>query len=334
MENFNKEVYLGICDTIMSKEPEFEAGAPKAVDRGFDNIIMTAAGGTMARFFPVVWVMKQYSSVPVYLVNSADIVVDTPNYLSEKSLVLSASNSGNTKEINEALKIARERGAMVLSVGDPAECPLKDLSDNYVSAPINLGEDMYLTFFMLGLSVLYKKGDFPNYPVWVEEVKDLHKNLVPLKEKFDLVAPEIAKKIAKSPYVMMTSSGILEKIAYWYTLCVLEEAQWIRSYPVSSQDFFHGALEMLDEDQFLFILKGVGKYRVLDERVENFAKKISNNVVVLDLADYEIAGSEEFKDLRSVFVAASLLSDRLEHHIEMVTGHSMAFRRYYRRMEY
>ena len=141
--------------------------------------------------------------------------------------------------------------------------------------------------------------------------------------------PELAQA------VIMVSSGLLEKIAYWYCLCVLEECQWIRANSVSSPDFFHGTLELMEDGQPLLLVKGVDESRALDERVERFAAKTTDSLIVIDMADYQLSGIEErFAPMCSVFAAASLLSDRLEAYLEENTGHSLSFRRYYRKMEY
>lgn len=34
---------------------------------------------------------------------------------------------------------------------------------------------------------------------------------------------------------------------YLFSMCILEEMQWKRTRPVSSAEFFHGALELLEK---------------------------------------------------------------------------------------
>jgi len=76
-------------------------------------------------------------------------------------------------------------------------------------------------------------------------------------------------------------------------------------------------------------------HRALDDRVERFAAKTTDSLIVLDTASYALPGiDDDFAEIKSVFVAASLLSDRLEVHLEQNTGHSLMFRRYYRKVAY
>ena len=76
-------------------------------------------------------------------------------------------------------------------------------------------------------------------------------------------------------------------------------------------------------------------FRVLDERVERFAAQTTDSLLVLDTAEYPLSELDSrFAAMYSVFVAASLLSERLEVHLERNTGHSLNFRRYYRQLDY
>ena len=335
MLKFNEEHYLKMGEEVLARRPQFEAIGEALKDRSFDTIVISAIGGTWARYFPVCMYMRQITRIPVYLENSADLYTRPPFYLTSRTLVLTASNSGNTPEIVKAAQLCRSKGAVVVSAGEPDECVLKDESDHYVGVPMSYGEDMYLVFFMQALSILYKLGEYADYPLWAENMTKLHSELLKAKRAFEPKAAEIAKKIHKTPYLIMVSSGLLEKIAYWYCLCVLEECQWIRANSVSSPDFFHGTLELMEDGQPLLLVKGVDESRALDERVERFAAKTTDSLIVIDMADYPLSDIEKrFAPMCSVFAAASLLSDRLEAYLEENTGHSLSFRRYYRKMEY
>jgi len=122
---------------------------------------------------------------------------------------------------------------------------------------------------------------------------------------------------------------------YLFSMCILEEMQWKRTKSVSSAEFFHGTLELLEKEVPLFLVKGEGKCRALDDRVERFAAKITDNLVVFDPRDYTLAGIDDaFRWLLAPCVISTLLVDRLAAHFEHYTGHSLDIRRYYRQFEY
>lgn len=335
MRNFDEAKYLSAGKAIIDTIPEFEAIGEAIKDKQYTKIIVPVIGGTWARWYPVTKVMKDLTHLPVYLENAANFCVSPNKGIDEKTLILTASNSGNTKEIVAAAKLGMSKGATVVSVGDYKECVLKENSNFYVGVPMSYGENMYLVFFMVALTILAKRGEFAEYPVWIEQMKKLHTELVKAKEKFDESAAQIAKKLTKADYMVLVSSGMLEKISYWYALCVLEECQWLHANSVSSADFFHGTLELMEDGLPVLLIKGVDEYRALDERVERFVEKTSDSLIVLDTADYKLDSLDQrFASMYSLFVAASLLSDRLEVHLELNSGHSMSFRRYYRQFEY
>ena len=67
-----------------------------------------------------------------------------------------------------------------------------------------------------------------------------------------------------------------------FTMCILEEMQWKRTKAVSSPEFFHGTLELVDEDTQVFLVKGVDSCRPLDERVEKFLNEYAEKKVIID----------------------------------------------------
>ena len=63
-----------------------------------------------------------------------------------------------------------------------------------------------------------------------------------------------------------------------------KRCRWIRTRPVHAADFFHGTLELVEQGVSVFVFKGEDASRPLSERGENFAKRYSDRVRVLDAA--------------------------------------------------
>jgi len=84
-----------------------------------------------------------------------------------------------------------------------------------------------------------------------------------------------------------------------------------------------------------FLVKGEGKCRQLDDRVEAFASKIKDNLVVIDPRDFALTDiDDKFRWILAPCVASTLLVNRLAAHFEHYTGHSLEIRRYYRQFDY
>ena len=117
-------------------------------------------------------------------------------------------------------------------------------------------------------------------------------------------------------------------------MCILEEMQWIRTRPVQASDFFHGTLELVEPGVSLFVFKGEDAFRPLTDRVENFAKRYTDKVRVLDAASADLPGiSARTRSFISPVILATML-ERLSAHLEVLRDHPLTTRRYYKRVEY
>ena len=165
----------------------------------------------------------------------------------------------------------------------------------------------------------------------------MHEELIRIREEFDPRARELARKYHKEPYNMWIGSGAMWGNVYLFTMCLLEEMQWVRTKAVTSADFFHGTLELVEDGVPVFLVKGVDEYRALDQRVENFLKKyaVTDKLEVLDMADFRIGCLDDrFRDIAANLIFSATVVDRLSKQYEQFTGHWLAFRRYYRQLDY
>ena len=305
---------------VQSKKGELEAIAAKIYADGVKSIFFTGVGGTTAEFTSVKKVVEARTQLPVYCVNAAELMLEGHRQLNQDSIVITGSKSGDTKETVAVAKWCRERGVKV----------------DYLCTMDTTGvENTYLSFYYIVLKLLNLRGEFDEYDEFAANMENVHESLVKAKEKFEPVAAAIAKKTYKEPYQIWIGSGTVWGDIYMFTMCILEEMQWKRTKAVSSPEFFHGTLELVDEDTQVFLVKGVDSCRPLDERVEKFLNEYAEKKVIIDLADYKLDGvDDKFADIVSPMVAETILTGRLAAHVERHTGHSLAFRRYYRQFDY
>ena len=91
---------------------------------------------------------------------------------------------------------------------------------------------------------------------------------------------------------------------------------------------------MVEADTSLLLLKGEDHTRPLVDRVETFARTLTDRVQVIDSADVELAGiSAEVRALVAPAVFATLL-ERVNAHLEVIRDHPLTTRRYYRQIAY
>lgn len=336
MRNFDVAKYLEDGKTAYGQRKNIEALADQLTKRGYKNIVIIGIGGTWAEWSPVVQVMRHHTDMPIYLENAAELCIKTDKrYLTKDSLVITASASGDTKEILAAVKMCQEMGIEVAGFSKNAETPLGKILNYLIANPCGDCEDSYLMFFLLGLRLLYNRGEFPDYVLFADQMANLHDNLVRIREEFEPRAAEIARAYAKEPYNIFVGSGTLWGETFLFSMCILEEMQWVRTKSVTSADFFHGTLELVEKDVPVFLFKGEDEYRVLDERVERFCKKLTDKLTVIDTRDFLLKGiDDKFRVICSPMILTALVTERLAAHYELNTGHSLKFRRYYRQFDY
>ena len=168
----------------------------------------------------------------------------------------------------------------------------------------------------------------------VAELATVPAALVQAKAAFEPRAEEFAQIIAGSDYHMFTGAGNMWPEALYYATCILEEMQWIRTRPVHASDFFHGPLELIDTGVSLVLFRGEDAYDPLAVRVEEFAKRYTDKLTVINTADYCPRDlSPELRALLSPAFMATLM-ERLSAHLEVMRDHPLVTRRYYKRVAY
>ena len=180
-----------------------------------------------------------------------------------------------------------------------------------------------------------RRGEFDNYERFADQLKGTFKNLLDIRKSFEERADKIAKAIHNAQYTVFTGSGSLWGETLLFAMCILEEMQWVRTRPVTSSQFFHGTLELVEPGVPVFIIKGEDEFRKQDTRVENFCKMINAEYYVLDTKEFAFDGLDaEFRELIVPWIVTSLLTERLAAHYEVYTKHNLDYRRYYRQFDY
>lgn len=336
MLKFNLEEYKGSAERIIAARPVAEKVATEIHELGYSNILFTAVGGSLAPMTALNEYTKEISDIPIVIEQAAELKVKGSKRINENTIAITMSKSGDTKETVEITKWLQEKGIKVVGVTKPEDSPLAKIADWYVPMQHENGvEYEYMILYWLYFKILHLRGDFPNYERFADQLEKLPENLLRIKQEFEPRADEIAKKYYDSDYQMWVGSSEMWGEVYLFSMCVLEEMQWMLTKNISSSEFFHGTLELLEENTPLFLVKGEGPSRQLDERVEKFAKQITKDLIVLDPKDFELKGiDDEFRWFIAPTIISTILVDRLAFYFEKYSGHDLDTRRYYRQFEY
>lgn len=336
MLKFNEQEYRKSAELIREARPIAEKAADEISKKGYKNIFFTAVGGSLAPMLAMGEIAKQLTELPVFVEQAAELMVRGHRALGKDSVIITLSKSGDTKETVAIAKWCKENGMDVVCCTKNPNSPLAQASKYVIPMRHENGvEYEYMLLYWFFLRLLKNNGDFTDYDEFADQLMKLPENLLEAKYKFDPIAKEAAKNYYKEPYMIWIGDGETWGETYLFSMCLLEEMQWLRTKSVTSSEFFHGTLELVEDDVCVFLIKGAGKCRVLDERAERFLKEHTKKLTVIDTMDFVLDGiDEKYRWIIAPTIASTVLVDRLAFHFEDNTKHSLDIRRYYRQFDY
>lgn len=109
---------------------------------------------------------------------------------------------------------------------------------------------------------------------------------------------------------------------------------WIRTKSISSPEFFHGMLEIIDDDTPVTLFIGEDEQRPLSLRVANFLEKVNHNHVIIDTKVYPMPGIDDKYRASISHQILRSVNNRVDAYMELFLEHPLNIRRYYRQIEY
>lgn len=335
--NFDAARFVRIQSGAIGLAQAIDELAGRAVRSDASGVFFAGTGGAGILMQPAQQLLATRSRLPSFLVQPAELVLTGHPCLDQRSWVVIPSLSGTTRESVAALEYCRQRGARVLALVGHADTPLArgagDVLVNFAEDDTSC-ESFYLQSLLFVLSLLHHRGEFPEYAQVLSELQRLPALLLEVKQAFEPRAEQLAERMRNESWHILTGAGGTWPQAFYYGMCILEEMQWIRTRPVHAADFFHGTLELLEKDVSLLLLKGEDALRPLTDRVEAFARQITDRLEIFDAASFPLAGiSVRTRSLISPVLLATAL-ERLSAHLEARRQHPLTTRRYYKRVPY
>lgn len=337
MLKFEHDTFLEyVGNEAVAKREEIEKVVDEISAKGYKNIFLIGSGGTIAMMYPFEYILKSNSTVEVHAEIAAELLVMNNRHLSKDSVCIFASVTGTTKETVAAAEFCKEKGATTIGLVAEPSTPLAETVDYCISTGHE--KHSFDTFFLhlqlLTFRFIHNNDEFAQYEQFAKEITLLPEGIVNALKAFDSRAEQFAIKHKDTDYHMLVGAGNLWGNTYSYAMCILEEMQWIKSKSIHAAEFFHGTLELVEDDTSVILFKGEDETRPLVDRVERFTEKITNELFIIDTKDYPLEGiSEEFRKHFAVNLNWAL-TGRISVYLERERNHPLELRRYYRKMEY
>lgn len=331
MKKVNKEELIKKMNGALKLREEINKFVDDFYERGFTNICWLGIGGTYASSMQAVVHMKEKTALETFYQNAAEYLTTGNKRITDKTLVVTSSVTGNTKEVVEAVSKMKDTGITVLGFIDNSDADLASMVSYCISYP----ENEQLKFFMVADRLMYLKGEFPDYEEFYQEMNEhFAEDIANIEANADTFAMKFAEEHHDDKIHYFVGAGNQWGATYSYAMCYWEEQHWIRTRAVEAAEFFHGMFEVIDRDTPVTVYVGEDSQRKLSERVANFLPQICGKYTIIDTKDYDLPGiSEKFRGTLSPFVFHAI-NNRIDVNIEHINRHPMDIRRYYRALDY
>ena len=252
-----------------------------------ENVAFVGCGASKAELYPAKYFLANCSKklrVAHYTANEFNY--DTPDWLGDTTVVITASLGGSTPETVKANSVAKAAGATVVSVTHAAGSAMPKEADYTIvhGFEANYAAKLEKMGYVLALAVeiLQQVEGFDKYDKMIEGLTNVFEAAENAANSARKSAKEFAEKYMDAPVVYVMSSGASMEVAYSTSICLMMEMQWVNSGSFHSGEFFHGPFEIVDKDVPFILLMNDGKTRPVDARALTFLLLFDALTTVVD----------------------------------------------------
>ncbi|NLW70851.1 MAG: SIS domain-containing protein [Eubacteriaceae bacterium] len=330
MIKFNESQRRESIQGALALRGEIENISDKIWKEDFKEIFFMGIGGTLASAMQTATHCQMNCNLPVYTLSAGEYSAGGNMRVGEGSVVVFSSVSGTTPEIISAVERAKQAGAKIWAFLDDPKVPLAEMVHWRVSYP----ENEQLKLFMAADRLMYNAGQFPEYAEYNAKMeRHFADTAVNAEYMGDGFARKWAEEHCRDDMHYFIGEGANWGAIYSFAMCYLEEQHWMRTKSIHAAEFFHGTLEIIEENTPVTLYMGEDAQRSLAQRVADFLPKVNGNHTIIDSAAYPSPGLEKFRSRISHHILRAV-NNRIDAHIEDITGHDREIRRYYRKMDY
>ncbi len=298
--------------------------------RTIKDVFLTACGGSLVDLYPgYYFINAEAETMHAHWLTAKEFVVTPSKFLNENALVIICSHGGNTKEAVAAGKLAVERGAAVITMThNPDSICAKDFDSIVYNWETETNENERPQGFVLRILNEVMNAQERNYKKYNAVLDGLEKADGIVRKAVEKVKNRtwlFAEKYYDEKFLYIMGSGASYSQAYGFSICSLQEMQWMDCCYLHSGEYFHGPFECTDEDHLYVLLMGTGEPRTMDERCLSFLEKYGKKYEIIDAKEL---GIDEIDDSVNEYFCPMLfynmtvayrtaLQDKRQHPLDM-----------------
>lgn len=325
-----------VQDVMSKAKQDLEANG------GLRQVIFVACGGSFASSYPARYLLGQESTLKVMGYNSSEFVNATPRTVGPNSLVIATSTKA-TAETVEALRVAKEKGAVTIGLSGYADSLTAQTAHYYITyyhadewykQPELIHCNSQGTALKIAFWLLKEYDNYPYYDQAMEAFEKMPEIYHAAYEGVKADAAAFAMNYKDDEVWNVMSSGAAWEVSYSDAFCFFQEMQTVHCVPIHSGEYFHGAFETCDKNLAILLFKSVGRNRPLDERAERFLNQFGGHHWIIDA---EKLGLGQLPEQVAEYFNALLLHPISKQYIAAmgdVRMHPMTYRRYMWKFDY
>lgn len=307
---------------------------------GLSEIYFVACGGSLAALYPSKYLLELESrtNLRIGFSTSNEFVHATPKKLGKNSLVITCSHQGDTPETVEATELARSRGSTCIVLTYNADSPITKFGDYVIAYEWGPGSRVENQKISIGLKIAFELlkvyEAYAHYQKAMDSFNKVHDLVQRARQQVYPKAKAFSEECKEQEVIYTLGSGPNFAVSYIEAICILIEMQWIHSGSFHSGEFFHGPLEITDDQTPMILMMSVGRTRPLDQRVLDFLTKYGRKIHVIDA---EELGFGSLPDSVSEFICPVFLLnvvDVYNQELAVQRNHPLTQRRYMWKVSY
>lgn len=320
------------CGSIaINQRHKIEAIAEQINNRGIENIFFAGSGGSITTLMAFSHLIKQYSSLPVYAEEAAELLVASYKQLTKHSLVIIMAKTGTMVETVELSRYCQQNKIPSLGFVIYDNTPVANQVDYKIMISEEDSVARYMPIYYFVFNLLYRRNEFPNYEKFVDNIEKLPTALGEVVDDFDESAKTFAKKYCNEQFQLYLYSSANMGEALKYSADIAEELFRHKTQLMHTAEFFHGCFEIADNETPIILLMSEDGSRRLDERALRFLKQYApEKLTVIDPKKFVLSGiDKEFRPILTPIIINLCLTEMITPYMKEETGRSLETRRYY-----
>lgn len=296
-----------------------------------NDVFFTACGGSLVDLYlGYYFINAESETMHSHWLNAKELVTSPSKFLKKGALVILCSHGGNTGEVVEAARFAKNRGAAVLTMTHNPEsiCAQEEFNPIVYSWEDTTNENARpqgIVLRVLNELLKAQEAGYSKYEAVLEGLEKADGIVRAAVKKVQNRTWVFAEKYFEEPFLYIMGSGASYSQAYGFSICSLQEMQWMDCCYLNTGEYFHGPFECTDEDHLYILLMGTGNARVMDERALTFLEKYGKKYEVIDAKELGIEAIDDSVNeyfCPMLFYAMSVayrtgLQDKRNHPLDM-----------------